>query len=59
VCESHVGARRCGQLDVLAGENHRIFTTLCQAGSGAIATSAHLHLHCFVAVYEELLSVVV
>jgi len=41
-----------GQLDVLAGEDHQIFTTLCQGGSGAIAASAHLHPRRFVALHE-------
>jgi 4-hydroxy-tetrahydrodipicolinate synthase len=41
-----------GQLNVLAGEDHQIFTTLCQGGSGAIAASAHLHPQRFVALYE-------
>jgi 4-hydroxy-tetrahydrodipicolinate synthase len=40
------------QLDVLAGEDHQIFTSLCQGGSGAIAASAHLHPQAFVALYE-------
>ncbi|HUG24826.1 4-hydroxy-tetrahydrodipicolinate synthase [Piscinibacter sp.] len=41
-----------GQLNVLAGEDHQIFTTLCQGGSGAIAASAHLHPRRFVALFE-------
>ena len=41
-----------GELDVLAGEDHQIFTTLCQGGRGAIAASAHLHPQHFVALYE-------
>jgi 4-hydroxy-tetrahydrodipicolinate synthase len=45
-----------GQLDVLAGEDHQIFTTLCQGGTGAIAASAHLHPQCFVALYEAVMS---
>jgi len=43
-----------GQLSVLAGEDHQIFTTLCLGGSGAIAASAHLHPQRFVALYEAL-----
>jgi len=43
-----------GQLNVLAGEDHQIFTTVCQGGSGAIAASAHLHPQRFVALYEAL-----
>lgn len=41
------------KLDVLAGEDHQIFTTLCQGGAGAIAASAHLHTRHFVALYEH------
>lgn len=41
-----------GRLKVLAGEDHQIFTTLCQGGAGAIAASAHLHPQHFVALYE-------
>jgi 4-hydroxy-tetrahydrodipicolinate synthase len=43
-----------GRLDVLAGEDHQIFTTLCQGGSGAIAASAHLHPGEFVALYHAI-----
>jgi 4-hydroxy-tetrahydrodipicolinate synthase len=42
-----------GRLQVLAGEDHQIFTTLCQGGRGAIAASAHLHPRHFVALYEH------
>jgi 4-hydroxy-tetrahydrodipicolinate synthase len=42
------------QLDLLAGEDHLIFTHLCQGGSGAIAASAHLHPQHFVAMFEAL-----
>ena len=41
-----------GRLVVLAGEDHQIFTTLCQGGNGAIAASAHLHPARFVALYD-------
>ena len=41
-----------GRLQVLAGDDHNIFTTLCQGGSGAIAASAHLHPERFVALYD-------
>jgi len=41
-----------GELAVLAGEDHQIFTTLCQGGQGAIAASAHLHPQHFVAMFE-------
>ncbi|MGC3980519.1 MAG: 4-hydroxy-tetrahydrodipicolinate synthase [Steroidobacteraceae bacterium] len=43
-----------GRLQVLAGEDHLIFTTLCQGGAGAIAASAHLHPHLFVAMYRAI-----
>jgi len=43
-----------GRLQVLAGDDHNIFTTLCQGGSGAIAASAHLHPERFVAMYDAL-----
>lgn len=45
-----------GQLQVLAGEDHLIFTTLCQGGAGAIAASAHLHPALFVAMYQAIRS---
>jgi 4-hydroxy-tetrahydrodipicolinate synthase len=41
-----------GQLDVLAGEDPQIFTSLCQGASGAIAASAHLHPQRFVALFD-------
>lgn len=41
-----------GRLAVLSGEDHNIFTTLCQGGQGAIAASAHLHPQHFVAMFE-------
>jgi len=41
-----------GRLAVLAGEDHQIFVTLCQGGTGAIAASAHLHPAQFVALYD-------
>jgi 4-hydroxy-tetrahydrodipicolinate synthase len=40
------------RLAVLAGEDHQIFTTLCQGGRGAIAAAAHLHPQRFVAMAE-------
>ena len=43
-----------GRLAVLAGEDHMIFTTLCQGGQGAIAASAHLHPQAFVAMFDAL-----
>lgn len=45
-----------GRLAVLAGEDHQIFTTLCQGGAGAIAASAHLHPAQFVALYDAVLA---
>ncbi|KQU75970.1 MULTISPECIES: 4-hydroxy-tetrahydrodipicolinate synthase [unclassified Rhizobacter] len=41
-----------GRLAVLSGEDHNIFTTLCQGGQGAIAASAHLHPRRFVEMYD-------
>ncbi|SHN15096.1 4-hydroxy-tetrahydrodipicolinate synthase [Rhizobacter sp. OV335] len=41
-----------GRLAVLSGEDHNIFTTLCQGGQGAIAASAHLHPRGFVEMYD-------
>jgi 4-hydroxy-tetrahydrodipicolinate synthase len=41
-----------GQLDVLAGEDALIFSTLCQGGTGAIAAAAHLHPERFVALHD-------
>ena len=43
-----------GRLQVLAGEDHQIFGTLCQGGAGAIAASAHLHTALFVAMHSAL-----
>lgn len=40
------------RLAVLAGEDHQVFTTLCQGGQGAIAASAHLHTGLFVQMFE-------
>jgi len=45
-----------GQLAVLSGEDHNIFTTLCQGGQGAIAASAHLHPRGFVEMYDAVLA---
>lgn len=41
-----------GLLDVLAGEDTQIFTTLCLGGSGAIAASAHVQPEQFVRLVE-------
>lgn len=45
-----------GTLDVLAGEDQQIFSTLCLGGSGAIAASAHIRPDLFVRVVELLQS---
>ncbi|MBI1890919.1 MAG: 4-hydroxy-tetrahydrodipicolinate synthase [Burkholderiales bacterium] len=39
---------RDGKLDVLSGEDHQIFSTLCLGGSGAITASAHIRPELFV-----------
>lgn len=39
-------------LQVLAGEDHNILTTLCAGGSGAIAAAAHIHPQRYTALYE-------
>ncbi|WP_077037094.1 4-hydroxy-tetrahydrodipicolinate synthase [Pelomonas sp. KK5] len=41
-----------GRLQVLAGDDHRLFTTLCQGGVGAICASAHLRPDLFVALHR-------
>ena len=43
-----------GRLQVLAGDDMNLFTTLCLGGSGAIAASAHVHPERFVALYRAL-----
>ena len=42
-----------GRLQLLAGDDHRMFTTLCQGGVGAIAASAHLRPELFVALHDR------
>lgn len=37
-----------GRLQLLAGDDHRMFATMCQGGVGAIAASAHLRPELFV-----------
>lgn len=37
-----------GKIDVLAGKDHQMFSTLCLGGSGAIAASAHIRPDLFV-----------
>ena len=44
-----------GRLQLLAGDDHRIFATLCQGGAGAIAASAHLRPELFVALQRHIL----
>lgn len=41
-----------GRLQVLAGDDMQLFTTLCLGGHGAIAASAHMHPERFVAIYR-------
>jgi 4-hydroxy-tetrahydrodipicolinate synthase len=43
-----------GRLQLLGGDDHRMFTTLCQGGVGAIAASAHLRPDLFVALHRAL-----
>jgi 4-hydroxy-tetrahydrodipicolinate synthase len=43
-----------GRLDVLAGEDLQLFSTVAAGGAGAIAASAHLHTECFVEVLNAL-----
>ncbi|EEA03306.1 dihydrodipicolinate synthase [Burkholderia sp. H160] len=45
---------RDGRLQVLAGNDLEVFTTLCAGGSGAIAASAHWRPERFVALYRAL-----
>lgn len=43
-----------GRLQLLAGDDHRMFTTMCQGGVGAIAASAHLRPELFVALHRHI-----
>lgn len=43
-----------GRLKVLAGDDHRMFATLCAGGHGAVAASAHLRPDLFVALHRLL-----
>lgn len=43
---------RDGELAVLAGEDHQIFSTLCLGGAGAIAASAHVRPDLFVRMFD-------
>jgi len=44
------------RLQVLSGEDHLIFTTLCLGGHGAIAAAAHIRPDLYVAMYEAVRS---
>jgi 4-hydroxy-tetrahydrodipicolinate synthase len=41
-----------GQLDVLAGEDHQIFSTLCLGGAGAITAAAHVRPDLYVRIVQ-------
>jgi 4-hydroxy-tetrahydrodipicolinate synthase len=43
-----------GKVDVLCGEDNQIFNALCLGAKGAIAASAHVHPHLFVALYRQI-----
>ena len=43
-----------GRLQLLAGDDHRMFTTMCQGGVGAIAASAHVRPELFVALHRHI-----
>lgn len=43
-----------GRLQLLAGDDHRMFATMCQGGVGAIAASAHLRPELFVALHRHI-----
>lgn len=43
-----------GQVDVLCGEDHQIFSALCLGAKGAIAASAHVYPELFVTLYQQL-----
>jgi 4-hydroxy-tetrahydrodipicolinate synthase len=43
-----------GRLQLLAGDDHRLFTTMCQGGAGAIAASAHLRPELFVQLHRHI-----
>jgi 4-hydroxy-tetrahydrodipicolinate synthase len=44
------------RLDVLAGEDHQILSTLCLGGTGAIAAAAHIRPDLFVRVAQQVKS---
>ena len=43
-----------GRLQLLAGDDHRMFATMCQGGVGAIAASAHVRPDLFVALHRHI-----
>lgn len=43
-----------GRLQLLAGDDHRMFATMCQGGVGAIAASAHVRPELFVAMHRRI-----
>lgn len=43
-----------GRLQLLAGDDHRMFSTMCQGGVGAIAASAHVRPELFVALHRHI-----
>ena len=42
-----------GRLDILAGEDHQILSTLCLGGTGAIAAAAHIRPDLYVRVAQQ------
>jgi 4-hydroxy-tetrahydrodipicolinate synthase len=43
-----------GRLQLLAGDDHRMFSTMCQGGAGAIAASAHVRPDLFAALHRHI-----
>ncbi len=43
-----------GRLQLLAGDDHRMFATMCQGGVGAITASAHVRPELFVALHRHI-----
>lgn len=43
-----------GRLQLLAGDDHRMFAAMCQGGVGAIAASAHVRPELFVALHQHI-----
>ncbi len=50
----HPGLAVQRQGRVLCGEDNQIFNALCLGAKGAIAASAHVHPHLFVALYRQI-----